>query len=143
MDDNRLVTMSEMRAIDRYNSFLNSSLRSDATYYVLAILAGALAGYFHLGLLDPSLSVLLVTGATMFLSYRRPARVWHWAILMGLSLPASTLFALLTRAKPNRGMIAGSFAGLAFSIVAAVGGKFLRRVVEELFPARNSPTKPS
>jgi hypothetical protein len=74
----------------------------------------------------------------MFLAYMRPQRVWRWAILMGSSLPAAALVAHLTREKPSLGLIAGSFAGLAFSIVAAVGGHFLRRVVNTLFPKQDS-----
>lgn len=76
----------------------------------------------------------MVTGFTMFLAYRRPERVWRWAVLMGLSMPLAGLFALLTRVRPSRGMIAGTFAGLAFSIVAAVGGRVLHRARGILFP---------
>ena len=122
---------------------MKPSSQSDTLYYVLAILLGALAGYLHVALLDSSLSVLLVTGATMFLAYQRPVRVWRWAVLIGLSLPVAALIALLTRNKPTLGMVAGSFAGLAFSIVAAAGGQVLRRVVRELFPSRKVPSGPS
>jgi hypothetical protein len=108
-------------------------------YWVLAILFGAGAGWTHARLNDPSLSVLMVTGFAMFLAYKCPQRTWWWAALIGLSLPAAVLLNYLTREKPSLGMVAGSFAGLAFSIVAAVGGKVLRRVVAELFPPKTPP----
>jgi len=75
----------------------------------------------------------MVTGFTMFLAYRRPERVWRWALLVGLSMPAAGFVALLTRERPSRGMIAGTFAGLAFSIVAAIGGRVLHRARAILF----------
>ncbi len=75
----------------------------------------------------------------MFLSYKRPRLMWWWAALIGLSLPVAVLFNYLTRDKPSLGMVAGSFAGLAFSIVASVAGKVMRRVVGELFPPKSPP----
>ncbi len=114
---------------------LNSSGRSDALYWLLGITFGAACGYTHIRIQDSSLSVLMVTGFTMFLAYRRPERVWRWAVLMGLSMPVAGLIALLTRERPTRGMIAGTFAGLAFSIVAAVGGRVLHRAKGILFPS--------
>ena len=105
---------------------------------MLALCAGAAAGYAHVRLLDSSLSVLLVTGATMFLAYRRPRRVWRGAAIMGLSLPAAALLSLITRVKPTLGQVVGSFAGLAFAIVAAFGGQVLQRVVRELFPRKDA-----
>ncbi len=78
----------------------------------------------------------MVTGLTMFLAYKRPERVWRWALLVGLSMPAAGLIALLTRQRPSRGMLVGTFAGLAFSIVAAVGGRVLHRAVRTLFPKK-------
>jgi hypothetical protein len=53
-------------------------------------------------------------------------------------MPSAALLALATRDHPSRGLIAGSFAGLAFSIVAAVGGKILARAARELFPKRGN-----
>ncbi len=110
--------------------------KSDLLYWVLAVIFGAACGYTHIRIQDSSLSVLMVTGFTMFLSYKRPQRVWSWAILMGLSMPIAGLIALLTRIRPSRGMIAGTFAGLAFSIVAAVGGTVLHRARGILFPKK-------
>lgn len=88
---------------------------------------------------DSGLSVLMVTGFTMFLAFKRPQRVWWWAAIIGLSLPFAVLLTYLTRETPSLGMVAGSFAGLAFSLVAAVGGKVLCRVVAELFPPKAPP----
>lgn len=81
--------------------------------------------------------MLMVTGFSMFLAYKRPKQLWWWAAIIGLSLPAAVLLNYLTRQKPTLGMVAGAFAGLAFSIVASVGGTVLRRVVYELFPAKS------
>ena len=113
---------------------MNSRSKSDALYWILAVIFGAACGYTHIRIQDSSLSVLMVTGFTMFLAYKRPERVWRWAIIMGLSMPFSGLVALLTRVRPSRGMIAGTFAGLAFSIVAAAGGTVLHRAKGILFP---------
>jgi len=116
---------------------LNSQNKSDSLYWLLGIIFGAACGYVHIRMQDSSLSVLMVTGFTMFLAYKRPKRAWRWAILMGLSMPVAGLVALLTRERPSRGMLAGTFAGLAFSIVAAVGGTVLHRAKTELFPKKS------
>ena len=79
----------------------------------------------------------MVTGFTMFLAYMRPERVWRWALLMGLSMPIAGLIALLTHEHPSRGMIAGTFAGFAFSIVSAVAGRVLHRAKQILFPDKS------
>ena len=123
-------------SLDVYNVSLTSFRPSDSLYWLLGIVFGAACGYMYIRIQDPSLAVVMVTGFTMFLSYRRPERVWRWALLVGLSMPAAGLLALLTRERPSRGMIAGAFAGLAFSIVAAVGGGVLHRARGVLFPAK-------
>jgi Na+/proline symporter len=110
--------------------------KSDRLYWLVGIVFAAACGYVHVRLRDSSLSVLMVTGFTMFLAYKRPERVWRWALVVGLGMPAAALFALITRDHPSRGLIAGSFAGLAFSVVAAGGGKFLHRARTELFPKK-------
>jgi hypothetical protein len=119
-----------------YNGSLSSPRQFDALYWLLAIIFGAACGYVHIRIQDSSLSVLMVTGFTMFLAYNRSERVWRWALIMGLSMPVAGLIALLSRERPSRGMIAGTFAGLAFSIVAAVGGTVLHRGREILFPKK-------
>ncbi|MGZ4788385.1 MAG: hypothetical protein ACXVZV_06300 [Terriglobales bacterium] len=115
---------------------MNSSAKPDLPYWLLGAFFGAACGYTHIRLQDSSLSVLMVTGFTMFLAYKRPERVWRWALLVGLSMPAAGFIALLTRQRPSRGMIAGTFAGLAFSIVSAVGGRVLYRTRTILFPKK-------
>lgn len=112
---------------------MTSAPKSDSLYWLLGIIFGAACGYVHIRIEDSSLSVLMVTGFTMVLAYHRPERVWRWALLVGLSMPAAGFIALLTRERPSRGMIAGTFAGLAFSIVAAVGGRVLHRARTILF----------
>ncbi len=106
---------------------------SDWLYWTLAILFGIAAGFAHIRLNDSGLSVLVVTGATMFLAYKRPTRIWRWAIVVGLSLPLATVIAHFAQYHPTLGMVVGSFAGTAFAIVGAIGGMFLRRVVTILF----------
>jgi Na+/proline symporter len=117
---------------------LNSTKHSDALYWLLALIFGAACGYVHILVRDSSLSVLMVTGFTMFLAYCRPERVWRWVLVMGLSMPVAALIALLARERPSHGMIAGTFAGLAFSIVSAVGGRVLRRARSVLFPPKET-----
>lgn len=118
---------------------LSSPRQSDLLYWLLGVVFGAACGYTHIRVRDSSLSVLMVTGFTMFLAYKRPERIWRWALLMGLSMPVAGLIALLSRERPSRGMIAGTFAGLAFSIVASVGGRVLRRAKAALFPPSPAP----
>lgn len=120
-----------------YSGTVTSSPRSDILYCFLGVLFAISAGYFHVQLNDSGLSVLAVAAATMFLAYMRPQRAWRWALLMGLCLPAATLIAQLNNEKPSLGMIAGSFAGLAFAVVAAIGGVVLRRIVAILFPPKS------
>jgi hypothetical protein len=122
---------------------IGHSRQSGALYFALAFAFGAAAGFAHVRLNDSGLSVLMVTGFTMFLAYKRPQRTWLWAAIVGLSLPVAVLLTYWTREKPSLGMVAGSFAGLAFSIVAAVGGRVLRRVVAELFPPKSPPASSS
>lgn len=126
-----------------YNISLTSPRQSDSLYWLLGIVFGAACGYTHIRVQDSSLSVLMVTGFTMFLAYRRPERVWRWAALMGLSMPLAGLVALLTRVRPSRGMIAGTFAGLAFAIVAAIGGRVLNRARGILFPKSTQQQVPA
>jgi Na+/proline symporter len=113
---------------------LSSPAKSDLPYWVLGVIFGVACGYMDIRIQDSSLSVLMVTGFTMFLAYKRPERIWRWAMLMGFSMPLAGLVALLTRERPSRGMIAGTFAGLAFAIVASVGGRVLNRATRTLFP---------
>ncbi len=108
-------------------------------YWLLALVFGVIAGWIHVRLNDSGLSVLSVTGFAMFLAYKRPLKAWWWAAIIGLSLPVAVLLTYFHREKPSLGMVAGSFAGFAFSIVASVGGRVLRRVVAELFPPKTSP----
>lgn len=113
-----------------------SQTESDGLYWFLGVVFAAACGYVHVRLHDSGLAVLMVTGFAMFLAYKRPESVWRWALLVGLGMPAAALFAQLTREHPSRGMVVGSFAGMAFSIVSAVGGKILRRARNELFPKK-------
>jgi len=115
---------------------MESQRQSDALYWVLGATMAVACGYVHIRVRDSSLSVLMVTGFTMLLAYKRPEQVWRWALVVGLGMPVAGLFALLTRERPSRGMIAGTFAGLAFSIVAAVGGKVLNSAKRQLFPKK-------
>jgi hypothetical protein len=126
-----------------YHHFISGSRHIGPLCWVLALVFASIAGYTHVRIDATGLSVLMVTGFTMFLSYRRPEGVWWWAAIIGLSLPAAVLLSYLTRQKPSLGLVAASFAGLAFSIVAAVGGKFLRRVVADLFPPKSSQRPPN
>jgi hypothetical protein len=113
---------------------LRQRAQSDLFYWALAFVFAAIAGFAHVRLNDSGLSIVFVTAFTMFLAYKRPERSWRWMLVLGLCLPASVLAAQLTREKPPLGMIAGSFAGLAFSIVAGIGGQLLRKAVVLLFP---------
>jgi hypothetical protein len=120
---------------------LNPSRQHDWFYWVLSLIFAFLSGYAHVRINDSGLAVVFVTAFTMFLTYKRPERIWRWIVIMALSLPAAVLFAQLTRSRPPLGMVAGSFAGSAFAIVAGIGGVLLRRAVGILFPPKHQATE--
>jgi predicted branched-subunit amino acid permease len=105
----------------------------DWPYWLVGLLLGAAAGYVQVQVQDPTISALMVGAFAMFLAIMRPARPWRWGLLVALCLPAAELLAFLSREKPTRGAVIGSFAGLAPALVCAIGGSFLRRLTGELF----------
>lgn len=122
---------------------MNSKPQRDWYLWVLAVIFAAISGYAHVRINDSGLAVVFVTAFTMFLTYKRPERIWRWILVMAVSLPAAVLFAQLTRTKPPLGMVAGSFAGSAFAIVAGFGGQLLRRAVTVLFPKKDQASEPA
>ena len=119
-----------------YNVLLNPVPQRDWPFWILALGFAFLSGYAHVRVNDSGLAVVFVTAFTMFLAYKRPQRLWRWIVVMGLSLPAAVLVAHLMRTRPSLGMIASSFAGTAFAIVAGIGGQLLRHAVGILFPPK-------
>ena len=122
-----------------YNVLLRPTFQRDWPYWLLSLIFAFLSGYAHVRINDSGLAVVFVTAFTMLLAYKRPQRIWRWIVIMALSLPIAVLVAQLTRTRPPLGMVAGSFAGSAFAIVAGIGGQLLRRAVVILFP--DSATK--
>ncbi|HET9697172.1 MAG TPA: hypothetical protein VFP40_09930 [Terriglobales bacterium] len=119
------------------------SPQRDWLYWMLAVLFAFVSGYAHVRINDSGLAVVFVTAFTMFLAYKRPRRIWRWIMVMALSLPMAVVVAQVTQTRPPLGMVAGSFAGSAFAIVAGIGGQLLRRAVDVLFPQKNEKSTES
>lgn len=119
------------------------SPQRDWLYWTLAVLFAFVSGYAHVRINDSGLAVVFVTAFTMFLAYKRPQRIWRWIMVMALSLPMAVVVAQVTQTRPPLGMVAGSFAGSAFAIVAGIGGQLLRRAVDVLFPQKNEKSTES
>lgn len=97
----------------------------------MAAAVGLGGGFLEVWLADLSTTALVVTAASMALGCVWPRRPWRWALVMGLCVPLAV--AIEWNQHPGRGMVFGSFAMLAPTLVAAFGGSFMRMLVGELF----------
>ncbi|MGA7292238.1 MAG: hypothetical protein WBW53_23855 [Terriglobales bacterium] len=107
---------------------------SDAVYYFLAALAGALAGWLDIKVGDLLLTAVVVLAANMLLGILSPRRPWRWVLIIGLFVPVVEwlAFFLLTE-KPERAQIYESFLAFLPGIAGAYGGATGRHVVDNLF----------
>ena len=106
----------------------------DGLYYVLAIVAGALAGWLDIKVGDLLLTAMVVLAANMLLGFLSPRNPWRWVVIVGVSVPLVEwlAYAFLTQ-KPERAQIFESFLAFLPGIAGAYGGAMGRGVVDNLF----------
>jgi len=106
----------------------------DAFYYLLAVLAGVLAGWLDIKVGDLLLTATVVLAANMLLGFLSPRRPWRWVILVGVFVPVVEWLAYyFLSEKPTRAQIYESFLAFVPGIAGAFGGSVARGVVDNLF----------
>ena len=104
---------------------------SDAFYYLLAAMSGALAGWLDIKVGDLLLTAMVVLG---FLS---PSRPWRWVVLVGVFVPVVEWLAyFFLSEKPERAQVYESFLAFVPGIAGAFGGSIGRGVVDNLFAGK-------
>jgi hypothetical protein len=106
----------------------------DGLYYLLAALAGALAGWLDIKVGDLLLTAMAVLSANMLLGFLSPRRPWRWVLVVGVFVPVVDWLAyFFLSQKPERAQIYESFLAFVPGIAGAYGGAVGRNVVNNLF----------
>jgi hypothetical protein len=106
----------------------------DSFYYLLAVLAGALAGWLDIKVGDLLLTAMVVLAANMLLGFLSPRQPWRWVVLVGVFVPVVEWLAYyFLSEKPERAQIYESFLAFVPGIAGAFGGAVGRGVVDNLF----------
>ena len=106
----------------------------DAFYYLLAAIAGALAGWLDIKVGDLLLTAMVVLAANMLLGFLSPRRPWRWVVLVGMFVPVVEWLAYyFLSEKPERAQIYESFLAFVPGNAGAFGGAVGRGVVDNLF----------
>jgi ABC-type multidrug transport system permease subunit len=108
-------------------------VRSDASYYMLAALAGMGTGWVDVAVNDLLFTALLVLAACMLLGLLRPRWPWRWVVVVVVFIPLAELaaYTILT-VQPTRGQVYGSFLTALPGIAGAYGGSLMRGVIDNL-----------
>ncbi|MGD0824311.1 MAG: hypothetical protein ABR908_06990 [Terriglobales bacterium] len=107
---------------------------ADPLYYLLAVLAGVLAGWLDIKVGDLLLTATVVLAANMLLGFLSPRRPWRWVVLVGVFVPVVEWLAYyFLSEKPTRAQIYESFLAFVPGIAGAFGGSVARGVVDNLF----------
>jgi hypothetical protein len=110
--------------------------RGDRLYYLLAALAGALAGWLDIKVGDLLLTAMAVLSANMLLGFLSPRRPWRWVLVVGVFVPVVDWLAyFFLSQKPERAQIYESFLAFVPGIAGAYGGAVGRNVLNNLFGA--------
>jgi uncharacterized membrane protein (UPF0136 family) len=132
-----MKTTSNQGAAPVHSEIIASSDRQrDWPFWISGLILGGITGFLQVRVKDPTLSGVFLVAINLFLAFMRPRRPWRWGVLTGLCLPAAELLAFLTREHPTRGMVGGSFVGLAPALAASFGGSVIRRAMSTLFPQK-------
>ena len=109
--------------------------KSDALFYVIAVVLGILCGAVHVAVQDPLLTALAVLASTMVLGYVRPARPWRWVLIIGALVPiVLTAANLLGYYRDlSRAGLYGSVLIVLPGVAGAYGGHFGRAFIEIMF----------
>src|SRR4030081_459312 len=59
----------------------------DGFYYLLAVMAGALAGWVNIKVGDLLLTAMVVLATCMLLGILSPRKPWRWVLLVGVFVP--------------------------------------------------------
>lgn len=107
---------------------------SDALYYFLAFIMGALTGWADIRVGDLLFTAMLVLASCMLLGFLRPRKPWRWIVVIGLCVPVTEWLAyFFLSQKPDRAQIYESFLAFFPGIAGAYGGAIGRGVVNNLF----------
>jgi hypothetical protein len=107
---------------------------SDFSYYALAALFGALAGWVDIKVGDLLFTAMIVLAACMLLGFARPRKPWRWVVMVGACVPVAEFLAhYLLSQKRERAQIYESFLAFMPGIAGAFGGAIGRGVVDHLF----------
>lgn len=108
--------------------------RGDATYYFMAALAGALAGWVDIKVGDLLLTAILVLAANTLLGILSPRKPWRWVLIIGLFVPLMEWLAYyFLSQRPGRAQVYESFLAFVPGIAGAYGGSLGRSVIDNLF----------
>ncbi len=109
----------------------------DVFYYLLAVLAGVLAGWLDIKVGDLLLTAMAVLAACMLLGILSPRKPWRWVLLVGMFVPVVEWLAyFFLSQKPERAQIYESFLAFVPGIAGAFGGAAGRNVMDNLFAKR-------
>jgi hypothetical protein len=108
-------------------------VRTDASFYVLAAVAGIGTGWADVAVNDLLFTALLTLIACMLLGLLRPRWPWRWVLVVGIFIPLTELAAyLVLTVKPTRAQVYGSFLASVPGIAGAYGGSLMRGVLDNL-----------
>jgi hypothetical protein len=109
----------------------------DGFYYLLAVMAGALAGWVNIKVGDLLLTAMVVLAACMLLGILSPRKPWRWVLLVGVFVPVVEWLAYFYLSqKPQRAQIYESFLAFLPGIAGAFGGALGRGLVDNLFAGK-------
>src|SRR5258706_15563174 len=95
----------------------------DGFYYLLAVMAGALAGWVNIKVGDLLLTAMVVLAACMLLGILSPRKPWRWVLLVGVCVPMVEWLAdFFLSQKPGGGGVFEFFFVFFPGIAGPVGG---------------------
>jgi hypothetical protein len=111
--------------------------KSDALYYILAVIFGIAAGVIAVKVGDLLFTAFLVLAPCMLLGAVRPQRPWRWVLIIGIFVPLIELLAyLLLTQKPSRAEVYESFLAFMPGIAGACGGSLMRGAVDNILQGK-------
>jgi hypothetical protein len=110
---------------------------SDVLFYILALVAGAVAGWVDVKVGDLLFTALLVLAPCMLLGVLRPAKPWRWVLLVAVGVPiVDFLFYFFLSQRPYGGEKYAALLVLLPGFAGAYGGAFMRGVINNLIAER-------
>jgi hypothetical protein len=107
--------------------------------YVLAVAFGLFTGWVNQTVDDALLTALCVLAFTMFLAVWKCRQPWRWMLLVWVGVPAVlAYYQFIVRWPHDRGQIYGAFLQLLAGSAGAFGGHFMRRMIDNVFLAKDS-----